>query len=506
VSDSEDYHVDLSPGLTGGDELSRLLTQLVEAAGGQAGVMTTRIGEECHLLTSLYGIDSEESSHLVKMMEEMVEQSEAVSPDALAALEKEARCKGSGKPLAVPVRSGGKSVGVICLWHPGEAPPLLQESPGLVHLNLDKLELGLQGARLLERLLHERKWLEAVVQHSSDGVVIHDPKGRVMGYNLAAAKLSGWKLGEAVGELSHESFPLVLLEHTSHVFDAQNLAVPGSVPWLASTDPVEARLLTRAGQSVEVEVVGAPLFDRQGQSLGWVMTMRDITRRKEMDRLQKLFLSAVSHELQTPIAIIRGYAGLMADPEVSTKPEQVQKQAQVIVEEAQRLEGMVTQMLYATRLQAGGVKLQREPVELGPWLKKIIDKLKPVIHKLSFQDAKETLVSPIDAEKLQQVVTNLVENARKYGGPGPIKVVLRAEAGKIRVDVLDCGPGIPTDERERIFTPFERGGDPLKQRVRGAGLGLYICKAIVEAHGGKVGVEANPEGGAIFYFSLSRER
>ena len=512
----DDYHVDLhlDPSKAIPEALGEMLIQLVDAAGGQAGVMTTRMSDQTDPVTSLYGVDWEGSARLISLMESLVEKKGQVAPDQLAELEHEARSRGTGRPLAIPIRSGGRPVGVFCLWHPSEAPPLLQDSPGLVHLNVDKFEMGLQGARLLERLLHERKWLEAVVQHSTDGVVIHDPEGRVMGYNLTMSRLSGWKIGEAVGERGHEAFPLVLLE-PDHVFDApaptRSVALAGSVPWLSATDPVEAKLLARNGQSVEVEVIGSPLFDRQGVSLGWVMTVRDITRRKEMERLHKLFLSAVSHELQTPIAIIRGYAGLLADPDVSVEMDTVRSQATIIVEEAQRLEGMVQQMLYATRIQAGGLKLQRNVVDLGAWLKKLSERLKPVFKlkgvKLSATHVESGVFAPIDEERLQQVVTNLIENALKYAGARPVQLHLRSQGERwARVEVQDSGPGIPAAERERIFTAFERGGDPLKQRVRGAGLGLYICKAIVEAHGGKVGVEAHKEGGAVFYFTLPKER
>ncbi|MFN8611100.1 MAG: ATP-binding protein [Vulcanimicrobiota bacterium] len=502
----EDYHVDLQLDPQAEPEvLDGLLTQLVEAAGGQAGVMTTR--HASGPITSLYGLDLEESRPLVGLMESLVEQG-GIPPEQLAELEQEARRRGGGRPLAIPIRSRGKPVGVFCLWHRSEAPPLLHDSPGLVHLNVDQFESSMQGARLLERLLHERKWLEAVVQHSTDGVIIHDPQGRVMGYNLMIARLSGWKIGEAVGQPGHEAFPLVLAD--SHVFDSPSaLAVSGNVPWLSSTDPVEARLLGKDGQSVEVEVVGAPLFDRQGQPLGWVMTVRDISKRKEMERLHKLFLSAVSHELQTPIAIIRGYAGLMADPEVELK--NVREHATVIEEEAHRLEHMVQQMLYATRIQAGGLKLQRQVVELGPWLKKLCDKLRPVYKsrgvKLSLHEERKGLFAAIDEERLQQVVTNFVENAFKYAGARPVQVNLRQDGSRwARVEVQDSGPGIPAEDRDRIFTAFERGGDPLKQRVRGAGLGLYICKAIIEAHGGKVGVDAHKDGGAVFFFTLPKEK
>lgn len=495
-----------------------VLSQLVEAAGGQAGVMTTWLDRnEPH--TSVWGMDAASSTGLVQWMESSVQQFEgSVPPELLAELERQARASGSGRPLAIPVRSQGKTVGLLCLWHLTEAPELLLESPGLYNLPLDGLEAGIQSARLLERLMQERKWLEAVVQHSSDGVVIVDRTGRVVGYNLAMARMSGWKLGEAVGQLSHEAFPVALEEAQGGT--ALQLAFERQ--YLNTTAPAEAKLLGRTGESVEVEVLGAPLWDRLGQSLGWVMTVRDISRRKEMERLQKIFLSAVSHELQTPIAIIRGFAGLLADPELPSTPEQTREKARIIVEESERLEKMVQQMLYATRIQAGGVKLEREVVNLAELVARVAQKVTPLVTagKTSLQLDLPANLPPVyaDPEKLQQVLTNLIENALKYAAGKPIQIrafsysrgTVRPSSAPapspwLRLEVSDSGPGIPEVERGRIFSPFERGGDPLKARVRGAGLGLYICKAIIEAHGGQVGVEEARGGGACFYFILPTE-
>jgi PAS domain S-box-containing protein len=501
--------------------LDGVLHKLVEAAGGQAGVMTTWLDKR-EPQTSVFGMDLESSSGLVQWMESSVQQlGGSVPPALLAELEREARASGSGRPLAIPVRSKGETVGLLCLWHLDEAPELLRESPGLYNLPLDGLEAGIQSARLLERLMQERKWLEAVVQHTSDGVVIVDKSGRVVGYNLAMARMSGWKLGEAVGELSHEAFPVVLEENQGGT--ALQLAFERQ--YLNSTAPAEAKLLGHTGESLEVEVLGAPLWDRRGQALGWVMTVRDISRRKEMERLQKIFLSAVSHELQTPIAIIRGFAGLLSDPELTSTPEQTREKARIIVEESERLEKMVQQMLYATRIQAGGVKLEREVVNMAELARRVAQKMAPMLAngktRLELDLPDDLPPVFVDPEKLQQVLTNLIENALKYAAGKPIHVqacrYLRpgpqlpsGNATKartwLRLEVSDSGPGIPKIERDRIFSPFERGGDPLKSRVRGAGLGLYICKAIIEAHGGQVGVDEAKGGGACFYFLLPAEQ
>lgn len=470
--------------------LDALLTHVVQVAGGQAGMLT--IAQH----TTSYGVQPESSELLTNLMQAAArEVSEGGAPagDTLGQLETAA-----GRPLAVPVKSQGRSIGLMCLWG-GEQPGL---APGMYHLHIDKVEIGIDNARLLERLLNERRWLEAVVQHSSDGVVIVDELGRVVGYNLAMAGLSGWALGEGVGSPCHEMFPLTL-----DLPEQSTALLPTSTQrFFHTSSPVEARLECRDRTWVEVEVSGNPLWDRKGQPLGWVMTVRDISRRKEKERLQKLFLSAVSHELHTPIAIIRGFAGLIADPAVELDLATIRDKAGIIVSESERLEKMVGQMLYATRIQAGGVQLEREACDVVSLIKQTAKKLEPVLKGAGCQvvlDLDELPHVQADAEKLQQVLLNLVENACKYAKKAPIRISARMlNEHEVVVAVSDAGPGIPQREREAIFTPFERGGDPLKSKVRGVGLGLFISKSIVEAHGGRIGVEEGENGGARFFFTL----
>ncbi|MBI3924564.1 MAG: PAS domain S-box protein [Armatimonadetes bacterium] len=479
--------------------LERLLSQLVQAAGGRAGILTTVEGGGSK--TASYGIPDQDTRALAPVMEQALKD---LSEKGACACE--ISIEGT-EALTVPVRKGDRAVGLFCLLHGSETPSLLRESPGIYHLVADKVEVVIQNARLLQRLLNERRWLEAVVHHSSDGVVILDQNGTVIGYNLTMSRLTGWEIGVAVGRPSHEVFPL-RLEQSGAASTTALLRISRRF-FHESTEPVEAQLETREGEQLHVEVVGAPLFDESGRPLGWVMTVRDITRRKEVERLQKVFLSAVSHELHTPIAVIKGFSGLLADPEMEISPAVAREKAGIIREEAERLERMVGQILYATRIQAGGIEVEREPIDLLALVRRVVQKLEPLAAAAGceLRTKLPEALPPVEAdyEKIQQVLTNLIENATKYGGKSPILVQVEALADRVLVRVTDAGPGIPEADRERIFVLFERGEDPLRSRVRGAGLGLFICKAIVEAHGGRIGVEEGESGGASFYFTLPAE-
>ncbi len=480
------------------ETVERILQEVVKAAGGQGGLMMT-VNQ-----SSSYGLDQEKTACLQPLIEAAVEELTELgqdSPELVMRLDQDVQNAAGKGALTVPVRSGGRPVGFFCLVNQDESEPL-RMSPGLYHLFVDKLEVSIQSARLLHRLLTERRWLEAVIQHSSDGVVILGKEGRVVGYNLTMAKLTGYLIGEVVGRPCHEVFPVQLeLEPST----TTSLVRMGRRHFLNRTEPVEAQLFDRHHQPIDIELTGAPLFDEHNRPLGWVMTVRDITQRKEVERLQKVFLSAVSHELHTPIAIIKGFAGLIADPEIELPPKTVREKAGIILEESVRLEKMVGQMLEATRVQAGGLQLSYESEELGGLVSRVVQKLKPVAEAVGSQivvdKPDQPLVVRIDSGRMQQVLINLIENATKYGGGGPILVEVTWNSQTVTIAVTDSGPGIEESQRQRLFEAFERGTG---QTIRGAGLGLYITKSIVDAHGGTIKVEEGAQGGARFSFTFPR--
>lgn len=479
--------------------LEGLLGDVVRAGGGDSGLLIT--SDRGQTRTHLYGVDPAAEQALKPLMEAAVtELTERGNPTSETE-RKLRQTAGAASSLAVPVRSGGRSIGFFYLLRGSEDDKLLDDAAGIYHLTADKVEVTIQNAALLKRLLTERRWLEAVVQHSSDGVVILDRDGSVVGYNLTMSKLSGWEIGEAVGRASQEAFPLKIEVRPD---DSTSLMRLGRRYFGERTEPVEAQLVARSGQVLDVEVTGAPLFDEESQPLGWVMMLRDISRRKEMERLQKVFLSAVSHELHTPIAIIKGFAGLMCDPDLRLPEATVREKAAIIVEESVRLEKMVGQMLEATRIQAGGLKPQLTVEDVAKLVARAVEKVSPLLSaarcKVKVDLQPDHFLAKVDGARVQQVVINLMENASKYSGQGTIEVTGRFDDRELVISVGDDGPGVPQDDRARLFEPFVRGKGPAG--VSGSGLGLYIAKAIVEAHGGNLTLGGSPSGGALFTITL----
>lgn len=232
---------------------------------------------------------------------------------------------------------------------------------------------------------------------------------------------------------------------------------------------------------------------------------RETSLRVEAEELRNALLSSVSHDLRTPLAVITGTASTLVDDRLA--PEVRRELAESIVGEAERLERLVRNLLDMTRLEAGAVRIEREwqSVEevvgaaLGRMGRALDDR--PVETRL----APDLPLLAFDAVLVEQLLVNLLENAMKYTPPGsPIAIAARVEEGAVEVSVADRGPGIPEGEEERVFEKFQRGRGQAP-RGGGVGLGLAICRAIVDAHGGRIGASRREGGGAVFAFTLPIE-
>ena len=223
----------------------------------------------------------------------------------------------------------------------------------------------------------------------------------------------------------------------------------------------------------------------------------------EIDRLKDEFVSSISHELRTPLTSIAGYVELLQEEE-----EDAQKQGHLAIvgRNADRLLALVTDLLFAARLQYGRLDLERSPVDLRSLVVQCVDSARPraqaaSVHlDLAVEDVPEIGGEPA---KLAQLLDNLVSNAIKFTPrDGHVDVRLAAHPDMIRIEVSDTGIGIPDVEHDRLFERFFRAQSALERQIQGTGLGLYISKAIVDAHDGRIGVTSTPGTGTTFVVEL----
>jgi signal transduction histidine kinase len=225
-----------------------------------------------------------------------------------------------------------------------------------------------------------------------------------------------------------------------------------------------------------------------------VVSVRDITHFRTSEEIKSTFISIVSHELRTPVALIKGYASTLRRDDAKWDRAVINDSLSVIEEEADRLSKMIDDLLDASRLQAGGLSLNRADVSLPVLVERLAERFRTQSKKhtivVDFPENCPVIVA--DENRLAQVLSNLISNAIKYSPEGgEIRISGQVLPEQVIVCVSDQGPGIDARDLPHIFDRFYRSTRAVKQ-TKGAGLGLYLARAIVEAHGGRIWADATP--------------
>jgi signal transduction histidine kinase len=231
-----------------------------------------------------------------------------------------------------------------------------------------------------------------------------------------------------------------------------------------------------------------------------------LAEKTRLEEMQNTFVSIVSHELQTPVAIIKSYAATLAREDAVWSPETIQRVSRNIEEECDRLHRLITDLLDLSRIQAGRVAMRVGSVDLPQISSEIIDQLSPRAPRHSLRSSFPPNFPIIrgDADQLRRALFNLVQNAIKYSPDGgEVLVVGETSASRVLVRVIDRGVGIAAGDQERIFERFQRADNRLSRTTAGVGLGLFIARSIVASHGGRIWAESpGPGRGSTFTILL----
>jgi len=416
--------------------------------------------------------------------------------------------------ISVPLISDGVPIGALTATSP-ELNAFTREDVSMLSAFADQGAIAVTNSRLYERLNREKQEtarlyqsvreksseLEAILWGIGDGVLVTDPQLRLTMLNPVAARIFAVRGRVAHGTPLTEVVPnetlLELLEET-----------------LEGEESLLVREISlgdgREGQEKIYQALATTIGRDEGTVQGVVAVLRDITGQKELERMKSNFLSVVSHELKTPLHSIKGFVDIILMGKTGDITETQRDFLNTVRTQTDHLQSLIQDLLEFSRLESGQVKLRLEAVSIAGIAGRVLDNLAPLAEEKGVRLLSE--VSPdfpliqADRMRITQVITNLAHNAIKFTPKGGTVSVGAVNLGEeIRVSVADTGIGIPPEEREKIFDRFYQVDSTTTRPYRGTGLGLTICKHIVEYHQGRIWAESEEGKGSTFFFTLPKE-
>ena len=401
--------------------------------------------------------------------------------------------------MMIPVKHEGAVIGVVQLMsdHSTYAEAQLELAEGMVaqmgaavrnaRLHAERLRLE-AAAAAADAAAAERERAVAVLEAVGDGIFLVDGEGVVRFWNRAAELVTGIPRRAAVDRRVEElaaEWPAMEASVQAATTDERPRPV---------TLPIELN-----GRELWLSFVAVRMAD------GVVYAFRDLTPERQLEESKSDFIATVSHELRTPMTAVLGAANTLLRTDVELEPETRHQLLEMISTQAARLAQVTESVLLAGRLDRDEVKLERTVVDVESVVRDTVAAIEPTLPEGT---TVEQRLGPAgaasgDADRLQQVLLNLVDNAVKYAGSRATVFVSTERAGdRVQIAVADDGPGIAPEDRDRIFEKFYRGDPSLRLAPGGTGLGLYICRELVERMGGRITVHSEPGTGSTFAVEL----
>lgn len=355
----------------------------------------------------------------------------------------------------------------------------------------------------------ERRNLSKALESAVEGISQLDSEGRYLAVNPAYARITGYKSGEMIG---------MDWRLTVHPEDLDKLIAAYQIMLANGKVEVEAKGIRKDGSVFDKEVVMVKAYNQQREFIGHYCFMKDISDRREVERLKDEFVSVVSHELRTPLTSISGALDLLANGVLQTQPKEAQRMLNIAAKNTDRLVRLINDILDIERIESGKIQMSKQVCDASDLMTQSTEAMEEMAEQLGITLSTSTISARLwaDPDRIIQVITNLLSNAIKFSDPGstvclsgeiinnlsPPHPLPPSSAPYLLFKVTDTGRGIPADKIESIFERFQQVDASDSRQKGGTGLGLAICRSILQYHGGVIWAESTLGEGSRFYFTL----
>jgi len=406
--------------------------------------------------------------------------------------------------IVAPLRVQDNVTGIL-LFGNYESYQYKADEKKLLSFLADQVALGIENVTLYVNAILERNKMEAILNSMGDGVITLNWKKEITSCNEAATVIAGWNEQEMIGK----SCPEIFRGKDNHGIEQCETHCP-FIQMLATPEAMmrgvknKGSIVTKTGDERFIEATHS-LLSVGGELQGEVIVFRDVTEERLLQQMKSDFIASVAHDLRTPLAAIKGYAMTLIKHGGKFDKDTQREFFMIINSEIDRLTRLLENLLNLTKMGVGKLVTRPEKFNILILLKKVRDlyQMNTSKHKITIESDQGLPYALADVDQVEQILNNLVSNAIKYSPSGG-KVLLNVttEGNLMTVSAEDEGIGIPEEEKENIFERYHRVDSSSTRRISGSGLGLFITKILVEAQGGKIGLESKLGEGSRFYFTL----
>lgn len=506
-----DYLLEIARAITQELDLDKLLKRILQLSAemlrGQAGLVALRGEDGRWLVSASHGLSPELLKYLNPLLAAVPDHEDPARfelPKINEILQTLAHQVSHGllTGIGLPLTARNHVIGVIFIFR-NYSGRFTSDDLKLLGSFADQAAIAVQNALLYTQVSQEKQQIDALLDSVADGILIMKSNRVIERVNPAFARLFGRPMDEIIGKTHDDVIRWSKLEHGLTLEEAEAGGWPLTPQ---ATLYVEGDLIRDDGSIVPIGMTYAPLLSMDGNLVNIIASTRDITHFREAEDIKSTFISVVSHELKTPVALIKGYVSTLRREDASWDRKTIQDSLEVIEDESDRLAELIENLLDATRLEAGVLSVNAADLSLPILVERVVERFKTQTdkHTFSLDFPEEFPIIVADEDRLEQVLYNLISNSVKYSPKGgEVRISGDVRPKQVIICVQDEGEGIATGDIPHIFDRFYRA-EAAQRKTQGAGLGLYLSRAVIEAHKGTIWADPHHEAGARICFSLPR--